>query len=95
MPAYLVVNITVKDPEVFEKYKAAVPALIARHGGEYLVRGGNCEVIEGDWQPGRLVIVRFSNVAAANAFLNDPEYHQIKGLRTRAAHSDMVVVEGV
>ena len=40
MAAYMIVNMEVKDPAAYEAYKAKVPALIARHGGEYLVRGG-------------------------------------------------------
>lgn len=95
MAAYLVVNLTLTDPARYEQYKAAVPPVLAKHGGEYLARGGTCEVIEGDWQPNRLVIVRFPDLASAKAFLYDPEYQPIKALRTRAAHSDMVLVDGV
>jgi uncharacterized protein (DUF1330 family) len=95
MAGYLVVNLTLKDPETYQQYKAAVPAIIAKHGGEYLVRGGKCEMIEGDWQPARLVIVRFPDLAAIRAFVSDPEYLRIKSLRTRSADSDIVAVEGI
>src|SRR6185436_7647814 len=49
--AYLIVSIDVRDPVAYEDYKAKVPAFIRKHGGEYLVRGGAHEVVEGDWQP--------------------------------------------
>lgn len=59
MTAYMIVDLDVHDQEGFEDYRAGVPALIAKHGGEYLVRSGDFEAIEGDWQPHRLALFRF------------------------------------
>jgi len=95
MPAYMIVNINVQNPTLFEEYRAKVPALIRKHGGEPLVRGGNFVVIEGDWKPGRLVLFRFPDMAAMQAFYDDPEYQPLKDLRERAAKTDMIFVEGV
>ena len=95
MSAYLIVNIQVHDPEIFEEYKAKAPALIRKHGGEYLVRGGQSEVLEGDWKPGRLVLFRFPDMAAVQAFYNDPEYAPLIALRQRGSRLDMVLVEGI
>ena len=87
MPAYLLVDLDVHDPDGFEKYRGEVPALVAKHGGEYIVRGGEFEVIEGDWQPNRLVIFRFPDREAIRDFFNDPEYADLKVLRHKVAHS--------
>ncbi|MBI3666059.1 MAG: DUF1330 domain-containing protein [Acidobacteria bacterium] len=95
MAAYLIVSIEVEDPAAFERYRSEVPALIRKHGGKYVVRGGNLEVLEGDWRPPRLVLLQFPGLDAAKAFLNDPEYQPLKALRQRAAKTDMVLVEGV
>jgi uncharacterized protein (DUF1330 family) len=57
--AHLITNVPVKNDTDFEEYRAKVPALVRKHGGEYLVRGGNFIVLEGDWKPSRLVILRF------------------------------------
>ena len=95
MPAYLIVDVAVNDPAGYEQYRAQVPALIRKHGGEYLVRGGALEVIEGSWKPRRLVVLRFPDRAAAQAFMNDPEYRPLKELRHRAARTDLVLVDGV
>ena len=95
MAAYLIGDVVVNDPTVYEQYRAQVPALIRKHGGEYLVRGGALEVIEGSWKPRRLVVLRFPDRAAAQAFLNDPEYRPLKELRHRAARTDLVLVAGV
>jgi len=90
----MIVNIDVKNQEPFEEYRAKVPSLIRKHGGEYLVRGGKFVVIEGDWKPSRLVLFRFPDMAAMQAFYNDPEYQPLKDLRERAAKTDMIFVEG-
>ena len=74
---------------------AKVPALIARHGGEYLVRGGAHQVLEGSWQPTRLVLFRFPDRAAIRAFLDDPDYAPLKALRQRSASADLVAVDGI
>jgi uncharacterized protein (DUF1330 family) len=95
MPAYLIVDLEITDPAAFADYRAAVSAVIHKHGGEYLVRGGATRVLEGDWEPQRLVVVRFPNQLALNAFWDDPEYQPLKELRQRAARAKVVAVEGL
>ena len=95
MSAYLIVNTDIHDQAAYEPYKAAVPALIKKHGGEYLARGGELQVLEGTWRPARVVLLRFPDMAAIRAFMEDPEYQPWKGLRHRAASSDLVAVAGL
>ena len=95
MAVYIVVNVDVQDAAAYEPYKAAVPAIIRKHGGEYLARGGAVEVLEGDWQPKRVAILKFPTRAAAHAFLGDPEYKPLKELRQRIAPTQMMCVEGL
>ena len=94
MSAYVIVNIAVGDAELYEEYKAKVPTFIRKYGGEYLARGGNTVVIEGDWKPQRLVVFRFPDMAAVQAMFDDPEYQPLKALRQRAAKSQIVAIEG-
>ncbi len=95
MSAYMIVNLDVKDTTAYEEYKTKVPALIHKHGGKYLVRGGKFDVVEGDWKPTRLVLFEFPSGAAVKAFLDDPEYQPLKALRQRVSKTDIVVVEGL
>jgi uncharacterized protein (DUF1330 family) len=95
MTAYLIVDIAIKDPARYEDYKRAVPALIARHGGEYLVRGGEFEVLEGDWRPTRLVLFRFPDRTSIRAFFADPDYRPWAELRHAIADSSLVAVDGL
>ena len=95
MPTYLIGDITVKDPAAYEQYRVGASDLIARHHGEYIVRGGDIEVISGDWRPKRLIILRFPDKASVRAYLNDPAYHELGDLRQRALKSEIVMVDGV
>ena len=74
MAAYLIADLEITDDRGFEEYRRRVPAVIAAHGGRYLVRGGATEVLEGTFTPHRTVIVEFPSMAALRAFYASPEY---------------------
>jgi uncharacterized protein (DUF1330 family) len=94
LSAYVVVQISIQDPGVYEEYKALAPASIAAYGGRYLVRGGASEVLEGSWQPRRLVVLEFPTVARARAWWHSPEYAPAKSVRQRCAQTEMLLIEG-
>ena len=94
MPAYLVLNGEVTDPEGYEEYKAGAQAVIAEHGGRYLARGGAVTPVEGDWLP-RVVVVEFPSYDAALAFYHSPEYQRLVEIRKRYSTSSVVIVEGL
>jgi uncharacterized protein (DUF1330 family) len=95
MPAYVIAETEVTDPERYEQYKAAVPAAIAAGGGRFLVRGGELVVLEGDWQPSRLVVLEFADLAAAKRWYESHDYQETKKLREGAGRVRMVAVQGV
>jgi uncharacterized protein (DUF1330 family) len=95
MPAYVVVNVEVLDPVRYERYKQMAPPSIAAYGGRYIARGGAVEVREGDWQPRRLVILEFPDVARARAWWASPEYAEAKALRNGCARSELIILEGL
>jgi uncharacterized protein (DUF1330 family) len=95
MPAYLIVDVEVTDPEQYENYKAVAPAAIAKYGGRYLVRGGAHTTLEGSWRPHRVVLLEFPDVEAAKRFYDSPEYREARALRANAAKGNIVVVEGL
>ncbi len=95
MSAYMIVDVDIRDSVKYEDYKRQIPALIARHGGEFIVRGGDLEVLEGDWIPTRLVIFRFPSLEAIHAFFDDPDYQLLKALRQRVSTMSVVAVEGM
>jgi uncharacterized protein (DUF1330 family) len=95
MSAYMIVNVKVKDVAAFDEYKAKVPAVIQKHGGEYVALGGKVIVFEGDWEPSRLVVIQFPDLASVQRLFDDPEYHPLIALRQRGADSEIVAVEGM
>ncbi len=95
MAAYVIVLIEVSDPETFEAYRAQVPPTLEAYGGEYVVRGGEQEVLEGDWPYPRTVILKFPSVEQAKAWHASAEYESPKALRQSAAKGNMLVVDGV
>jgi uncharacterized protein (DUF1330 family) len=95
-PAYLVVEMDISDMEQYRKYMAEAPACVKAYGGEYIVRGGRKEALEGDWQPARLALLKFPSYEKAKAFYTEGPYAQVKQLRQGAtAYFNMVLVEGV
>ena len=95
MPAYVIANVDVRDPEGYEEYREAVPATIAAYGGRYLARGGTTEVVEGDWEPKRLVIVEFPSLEAATAWVRSESYARVSAIRHQTAEAQLVIVDGV
>jgi uncharacterized protein (DUF1330 family) len=95
MPAYLILDIHVSDPEEYAAYRERAPATLEAYGARYIVRGGAHEVVEGDWEPERIVVVEFPSVERAREWYESPEYQEILPLRLRAAPSRTVLVQGV
>ncbi|TCS95382.1 MULTISPECIES: DUF1330 domain-containing protein [Tepidimonas] len=95
MSAYIIADVDVTDPVQYEEYKRWSTAAIQQHGAEVLVRGGAVTVLEGDWHPSRVVVLRFASVAAARAFHDSETYRRARQARAGAAVMRMIVVEGV
>ena len=94
MPAFVIVEIEITDPVGYEEYKKLAGATVEKYGGEYIVRGGKTEVLEGDWQPKRIVVLQFDSMDRAKGWLNSPEYREPRKMRHRTAKTRMIVVEG-
>jgi uncharacterized protein (DUF1330 family) len=95
MPAFVIVDVAIKDPEAYEAYKKLTPASITAFKGKFLVRGGNSVVLEGDWEPGRLVVIQFPDAEHAKQWWNSEEYAPAKVIRKGAATTRMILVEGM
>jgi uncharacterized protein (DUF1330 family) len=95
MAAYLVADTEIVDHHTYDEYKSRVAPLIAKFGGRFLVRGGKHTVLEGTWQPHRLVVIEFPDMEALRSWYNSPEYAPLLALRQPAANDHLVAVEGV
>jgi uncharacterized protein (DUF1330 family) len=94
MPAYIIADVTVTDPEQYEEYKKFSTAAMQAHGAVVRVRGGKTVKLEGR-EPGRTVMLEFPTLAAAQAFYDSPEYTKARNARDGAALMNMFIVEGL
>jgi len=97
MPAaYVIVETNISDAERYKQYMAAAPATIAAAGGEYVVRGGPLEALEGDWRPHRIAVLKFPSLGQAKAWYEGEQYRAVREKRAGATeYFNMIVVEGV
>ena len=94
MTAYLIANVDVHDPDAYQDYRSRTGAIVERHGGRFIVRGGDVHHLEGEPWTKRLVIIQFPDLASAQGFYDSPEYQEIIPLRTRVSDGALLIVEG-
>jgi len=94
MPACVIVQIEVEDTVRYAEYRRIAPPTLAVYGGRYVVRGGECQSLEGAWMPRRLVVLEFPTIEQARAWWDSPEYAPAKALRQQSARTEMVLIEG-
>ena len=95
MAAYLIADTQITDNQTYDEYKRQVAPVIAKFGGRFLVRGGRHEVLEGNWQVHRLVVIEFPSMQVLKSWYNSPEYAPLLAMRQPAATDHLVAVEGL
>ena len=93
--AYIIANVTVTNKEQYAEYQKLSSIAVQAHGAEFCVRGGAVEVLEGEWMPERVVVLKFPSVEKAKAYYHSVEYTAAIHARQGASIMRMVVVEGV
>ena len=95
MAGYIIARVKVTDPEKYKDYMAVTPGLIAKHGGRFVVRGGEAVTLEGPEETGRIVVVEFDSLEQAKAMYESEEYQNAIELRAGAATAQFIAVAGV
>jgi len=95
MKAYIIIDVIMRDVARMEAYKKLVPATLASFDGKFIVRGGSTEVLEGDWNPERIVIIEFPSMEKARAWWSSDDYAPAKSIRQSAAVTKMIMIEGM
>jgi uncharacterized protein (DUF1330 family) len=95
MPAYVILDVDVKDVTRYQDFMAGVKPMMEAAGARYLARGGVHQVHEGDWQPRRLVVMEFPSIEAWDAFYTSPAYAELRHLREESSSARLVAVEGI
>ena len=95
MAAFVIASVIVKDPVRYADYRRLVTPTLEKFGGRFIVRGGAIDVLEGDWRPGRLVILEFPSAGHARDWWNSPEYAEARAIRQATSDGTLLIVEGV
>lgn len=95
MPAYLISQIEVHDPQGYEEYRTLVGASLAKYGGKFVARGGKIDVLEGTWSPKRVVICEFESLQRAREWYDSPEYKPAMDIRQKTSDANIIVVDGL
>jgi uncharacterized protein (DUF1330 family) len=94
MPAYVIAESTILDVKAFEIYRQHAEASVVKHGGRFLARGGEIEVLEGECAP-RVVVLEFPSMDAARVWYRSPEYAKALDVSDRALRRNLYLVDGM
>ena len=94
MNGYLILDLSIKNFEIFKEYIEKIPAFIKKHGGRYVVKGVEPELMEGDWHPERVVVLEFPSKEKAKEFLQDPDAQSLFAIRHKSTTSKLILAEG-
>ena len=94
MSGYAIFNIDIKNPDEYKEYVEKVKPIAEKFGGEYIVRGGTNQVVEGNWQYSRNVVIKFPSYEKALEWYNSKEYQPIKQIRIDNAKSNGIIIQG-
>lgn len=96
MPAYFIVSVMIQDPEkrpMYDEYIEKVKPIVESFGGEYLARSENISVFTGDWEPDRVIIIRFETREKLETCFASEKYQKIAGLRVQSVLTNAIIVE--
>jgi uncharacterized protein (DUF1330 family) len=95
MPAYVLAEIEITNPEAYKEYTKAVPATVEKYGGKFLHRGGEITKFEGEWPERRRVIIEFPSAAVAQQWWDSTEYAKPKAMRRAASNGRLLLFHGL
>ena len=95
MTGFAIFNIDIKKPEEYKEYVSKVKPIAEKYGGEYIVRGGENEIVEGTWTYPRTVIIKFPTYEKALEWYNSDEYKPVKDIRLQNSEGSNIIVKGI
>ena len=94
MPAYLIAEIDITNPEGYASYRPMAAESVTRHGGRFVARGGTIVPLEGGWDPKRVVIIEFPSLDAAKTFYHSDDYQAALKVRLENSTGRVIIVDG-
>jgi uncharacterized protein (DUF1330 family) len=95
MPVYVIADVREAwDAEALQEYRRRNTDAVAAAGGRFLIRGGKHELLEGEWDTKRIVLMEFPDREAALAWWTADDYEAIKPIRRGASTTNIILVDG-
>lgn len=94
MSGYLIAQLNVNNLEPYKNYINKVTPIVEKFGGEYIVRSGKHEVVQGEWLYQRNVIIKFPSYEIAINFYKSDEYEPVKKIREKNSYGNIIIIEG-
>ena len=92
MSAFVLVEVSIHNMEVYEEYKKLTPSSLEPYGGKFVIRGLEVEALEGVWKHDRLVLLEFPNREKALEWYNSESYQRAKKIREKASSANFFIV---
>lgn len=93
MPAYVLVEVDIQDPKEYEAYKKLTPATVEAHGGKFIIRGNPVQVMEGEWNHDRMVMLEFPSKKIAEEWYYSKEYQEARAIRLKVSTAKFFIIE--
>jgi uncharacterized protein (DUF1330 family) len=94
LPGYVIAEVEITDPVMFQKYAQQVAPTLEPFGGHFLARGGKILPVEGP-APSRVAVIAFDSAEKAKAWEDSPAYSAIRPIRQSSAKSRIFIAEGL
>ena len=91
---YVIGDVTVHDPERYPDYSSQTESTLEPFGGRFIVRGPEVQQLEGEWSPGRVVVIEFPDRESAQGWWDSEAYEAIKPIRREASTGNLILVDG-
>ena len=94
MTGYVIFNIKIINPENYKEYIEKVKPVAEKFGGDYIIRGGETKIVEGEWTYPRTVVIKFPSYEKALEWYNSEEYKPIKQIRLDNSVANGIIIKG-
>ena len=92
---YVIAQIKVTNQEKYKEYVEKVTSIVEKFDGEYLIRNGKHQVVEGESNFPRIVLLKFPSYERAIEWYNSKEYEPVKKIRMDNSDGVQIIINGI
>ena len=95
MTVYVIAQLAFTNERLYRRYQEAFPAVWKKYRGRLLAADENPEVVEGQWEGNKVVLLSFPDEAAYREWADSNEYQEISRDRMAGANTVSLLVRGL